>query len=81
MTIDEAIKILEEEKDYTSLIEAYENGDIEWAKAYNMAIEALRFQARLNDKKFTDAIDYLQDFDSYSYYQGALRVVLNYLNI
>lgn len=50
MTIDEAIKILEEEKDYTSLIEVYGNGDTEWSKAYNMAIEALKLEKSYYDE-------------------------------
>lgn len=42
MTKEKAIEVLEQEKDYTSLIESYGNGDTEWAIAYDMAIKSLK---------------------------------------
>ena len=56
MTIEKAIKILEEEKEESCLLESYGDGDTEWAKAYNMAIYALKHKPKTGQwiKRFED---------------------------
>lgn len=51
----------------------------EHKEALSMAIGALKIQAKLNTPEIQNSIDYLRDFDSYSWYQVELRKVLDCL--